>query len=99
MMVEEGCRSRGTSSDSAMGEEATMVTGAMEAEEGEEVGLVWKKEHQGSQAWDKVDLRTPVQGAVEKSQTLETGWGGAPTMPTVEEVAGLASERGVKMWN
>ena len=65
----------------------------MEAEEGEEVGLVWKEEHQGSQAWDKVDLRTPVQGAVEKSQMLETGWGGAPTMPTVEEVAGLASER------
>ena len=51
MMVEEGCRSRGTSSDSAMGEEATMVTGALEAEEGEEeVVLVWKKELQGSQA-------------------------------------------------
>ena len=52
MMVEEGCRNRGALSASVkLAEEATiMVTGAMEAEEGEEVGLVWKKEHQGSQA-------------------------------------------------
>ena len=70
-----------------------MVTGALEPEEGAEAVLVWKKEHQGSQAWDKVDLRTPVQGAVEKSPMLEAGWGGAPTLPTVEEVAGLAWER------
>lgn len=70
-MAEEGCLNRGASSAWAMDEEALMAIGAMAPGEaiveGEGVVLAWKKEQQGSQAWDRVDLNPSDQDLAEKS--------------------------------